>query len=285
MTETSFRAGTGTGVIAGTRSGAGPALLMLHGGPGLTDYTGLLAGETAGWEVIRYQQRGVSPSATEGPLDVGQHVTDAIAVLDALGLDRVVVAGHSWGGHLALHLAVAAPERITALAAIDPLGAVPPDAGTAEFGRRLNARVPAASRPRVAELNAREPLTDAEDQEHLALLWPAYFADPVTAPPMPAGIRAHESAYGPAMESAMKLIADGFARRLPEISVPAVFVLGEDSPIPVPDGRETAALLPGAEVVVVPGAGHFPWIERPGCVAAALATLRVRAGLPGPAQS
>jgi proline iminopeptidase len=280
MTDTSFQADTGTGVIAGTRSGTGPALLMLHGGPGLTDYTGSLAGETTGWEVIRYQQRGVSPSATQGPLDVGQHVADAIAVLDGLGLDRVVVAGHSWGGHLALHLAVAAPERVTALAAIDPLGAVPPDAGATEFERRLNARVPAASRPRVAELNAHESLTDAEDQEYLALMWPAYFADPDTAPPMPAYIRSCESAYGPAMESAMKLIADGFARRLPEISVPAVFLLGEDSPVPVRAGRETAAFLPAAEVVVVPGAGHFPWIEQPGCVAAALAALRARAGLP-----
>jgi pimeloyl-ACP methyl ester carboxylesterase len=101
---------------------------------------------------------------------------------------------------------------------------------------------------------------------------------------MPASIRAYHSAHGSALESAMKLIADGFARRLPEISVPAVFVLGEDSPVPVLAGRETAALIPGAEVIIVPRAGHFPWIERPSCVAAALAALRTRAGLPGPAQ-
>jgi proline iminopeptidase len=284
MTDTGFRVDTGTGVIAGKRSGAGPALLMLHGGPGLTDYMGLLSGETAGWEMIHYQQRGVSPSATEGPLDVGRHVADAVAVLDGLGLDRVVVAGHSWGGYLALQLAVAAPERVAALAAIDSMGAAQLDAGAAGFHRGLEAGLPAASRPRVDELGSRERLTDAEDQEYLALMWPAYFADPDSAPPMPAFIRSHDSAHRPAMESALKLLADGFARRLPEISVPAVFVLGEGSPIPLSVGRETAALIPAAEVVVVPGAGHFPWIERPGSVAAALADLRARAGLPGPAQ-
>ncbi len=40
-----------------------------------------------------------------------------------------------------------------------------------------------------------------------------------------------------------------------------------------------AALLPDAEVVVVPGAGHLPWHERPGCVASALAAVRDRAGI------
>ena len=37
---------------------------------------------------------------------------DAVAVLDAAGLREVVVLGHSWGGYLALRLAVAAPERV-----------------------------------------------------------------------------------------------------------------------------------------------------------------------------
>jgi proline iminopeptidase len=68
--------------------------------------------------------------------------------------------------------------------------------------------------------------------------------------------------------------ADGFADRLRDIRVPAVFVLGERSPMPVSQGEQTAALLPEAEVIVVPGAGHLPWHEHPGCVARPPVILR-----------
>ena len=82
----------------------------LDGGPGLSDYTAPLADELAdGFRVLRYQQRGLAPSVTTGPFSVEQHVADAVAVLDAAGAGRAYVVGHSWGGHLAMHLAVRAP--------------------------------------------------------------------------------------------------------------------------------------------------------------------------------
>ena len=80
-----------------TIEGDGPALLCLHGGPGMSDYLDVLGDETDGWRRIRYTQRGLAPSTTDGPFTVAQHVADAVAVLDALGLEDVVVLGHSWG--------------------------------------------------------------------------------------------------------------------------------------------------------------------------------------------
>ena len=58
---------------------------------------------------------------------------------------------------------------------------------------------------------------------------------------------------------------------------PAVLVLGECSPLPVSQGLQVAALLASGEVNAIPGAGHLPWYEQPGCVAAALVTVRARA--------
>jgi len=58
---------------------------------------------------------------------------------------------------------------------------------------------------------------------------------------------------------------------------PTVFALGASSPMPVSQGQRTAALMPAAEVNVIPDAGHLPWHEQPGCVAAALARVRERA--------
>ena len=71
-------------------------MLVLHGGPGLSDYTAPLAAElTDAFRVIRYQQRGLAPSATSGPFSISQHVADAIAVLDAAGAGRAYLIGHS----------------------------------------------------------------------------------------------------------------------------------------------------------------------------------------------
>ena len=55
-----------------------------------------------------------------------------------------------------------------------------------------------------------------------------------------------------------------FWDRLPEIDAPVLIVHGADDPIPVEMVRELDASLPQSELVIVEGAGHFPFIERPG---------------------
>jgi pimeloyl-ACP methyl ester carboxylesterase len=102
------------------------------------------------------------------------------------------------------------------------------------------------------------------------LLWPGYYADPASAPPMPSFIRISGQAYGATIASVVEQLAGGFSEKLREVRVPAVFVLGAASPMPVSQGQQTAELMPGGEVQVVPGAGHLPWHEQPGCVARAL---------------
>jgi len=52
--------------------------------------------------------------------------------------------------------------------------------------------------------------------------------------------------------------------RLPEVRLPALFVHGERDPLPVRSSMETAELIAGARVEVVPDCGHFVWLERPG---------------------
>jgi proline iminopeptidase len=279
VTEASFEADTDAGTIAGRVLGSGPALLFLHGGPGLTDYGRLLADETAGWQVISFQQRGLRPSATSGPFTVEQNVADALAVLDAREIDGAVVAGHSFGGFLALQLALLHPDRVRGLVLIDGLGAIG-DGGTAEMNEALLGRLlpDAASRLQVlaGQVSDGEP-TDDQATEQLRLIWPGYFADPRSAPPPPADMRLSARANSATFVSARAHLEAGLAARLGAIAVPVVSVLGEQSPMPVRQGEQTAALIPGAEVRVIPAAGHLPWIERPGCVAGALATVLARA--------
>jgi proline iminopeptidase len=267
-----FTANTSAGPIVGSVQESGAPLLLLHGGPGMSDYMELLTPELTGWRSIRYQQRGLAPSTVAGPFTVERHVADAVAVLDELGIDRAVVLGHSWGGYLALNLALAHPGRIKGLVIVDPLGAVG-DGGLADLGQNLGSRLLPSAVERYAEVTARLAAPDPSDDdmlESLRLLWPGYFADPPTAPPLPPFLRASVGSYAGTLASVAELQASGLAERLEAIEVPAIFVLGEHSPMPVSQGERTAALLRRGEVQLVPAAGHLPWHEQPGCVAAAL---------------
>jgi pimeloyl-ACP methyl ester carboxylesterase len=276
MTSRAFTAQTPQGPIAGWVDGDGPPLLLLHGGPGMSEYLSMLGSEVDGWQTIRYQQRGIAPSTLDGPLTVERHVADAIAVLDELQLGRVTVLGHSWGGHLALHLALAHPGRVAGLVAIDPLGAVG-DGGVAELMQHLGERMSPESAAAYGALAERlaGPDPAMEDMTaSLRLLWPGYFADQSSIISYPPDLRLDPVSYVGTFGSIAEHLAGGFAAKLASVNAPAVFVLGGGSPMPVSQGEQTAALLPAAQVVVVPDAGHMPWHEQPGCVAAALDKVR-----------
>jgi proline iminopeptidase len=277
MSDGGFTVDTDRGAICGSVGGDGPELVLLHGGPGLSDYTELLDGETSDWRTVRYQQRGLAPSSLEGPFDVDRHVTDAAAVLEAVVVDKAVLLGHSWGAHLALQVALALPERVLAVVAVDGLGPAG-DGGATAFGAELRRRTAPNSLTRLNEIDARPPgqeVTDAEALESLALVWPAYFADPSSAPPMPPDLRLSARCSSATFESVLRQLGDeSFARRLAHLDVPVVTVVGGSSPMPTSVAEEMTALLPQGDLVVVPGAGHLPWHEQPGCIADVLAALR-----------
>jgi pimeloyl-ACP methyl ester carboxylesterase len=284
VSEERFVAVTPDGPIAGSVTGSGLALLLLHGGPALSDYMDMLIPEVGDWRAVRYQQRGLPPSVVDGPYTVERHVADALAVLDSLQIGRAVVLGHSWGGHLALQLAVAHPDRVAGLVIVDGLGAVG-DGGAAEMGQHLGERLLPAAAAQYGEVAVRlagaEP-TDADMLASLTLLWPGYFAEPATAPPIPPYLRISLACYVGTFASVAEHLEHGFGEALRGVQAPAIFVLGERSPMPVAQGQQTAALLPAAEVDVIPGAGHLPWYEQPGCIAAALTRIRPLTTSPDP---
>ena len=278
MDRTPLTARTPSGELTGWVTGAGPRVLAVHGGPGLSyDYLDAAIATLAGsHEVATFQQRGLAPSTEEGEFTIAEALADVEAVLDTLGWERAILLGHSWGGHLVLHAAAAIPQRLVGVLAVDPLGAVG-DGGAAQFGAEMLARMPAPARDRARLLDEREQageLTMEEDLEALTLYWPSYFADPAAAPPMPPvtlsqrayqGLMADVEARLPALEQA-----------LPSVAVPVGVLVGELSPMPPSAGIDTAERIPGAWWHVEPGAGHFPWHEAPGCLPPAMNRLRSR---------
>jgi len=258
----------------------GPALLCLHGGPGLSNYlTSSLGDEALGWRQVGYTQRGLPPSTTEGPFTVAQHVADAVAVLDDLRLDDAVVLGHSWGGFLAAVLAVEHPDRVRGLLLVDPLGIVG-DGGYERFEAQMAARTPEDVRERAEELDQRAMAgegTEADALDSLRLVWPAYFADPPTAPPMPDELGLSVPCYSQTLESALALLATGeLPARAAAYQRPVEVLYGLGSPFPADAAIDTAMAFWDGVATGVPGAGHFPWLEEPGCVTDALVRLGMR---------
>jgi pimeloyl-ACP methyl ester carboxylesterase len=282
VTWTEFTTHDDRPLIAGRRAGFGPPVLLLHGGPGLGfDYLRDLADELAQEnDLVWYQQRGLAPSAAGAPYTVAADVDDARRVLDALGWDKAWVVGHSWGGHLALHVAAALPERLLGALAVDPLGSVG-DGRWPEFDEEIFRRTPAGVRARARELDELTTAGAANDElalEQMRLVWPAYFADPEQAPEMPELRIASERSA----EMGRSILAElpVLEARLPEIRMPVGFVHGSRSPMPLAASTDAADRIPGAWVEVVDGAGHFVWVESPGAVRAALRRLTAARAAP-----
>jgi len=261
------------GVLGGWVVGSGAPVLLLHGGPGLSfSYLDDLAVELAAdFRVASFQQRGLEPSTLSGPFSVGQAVDDAVSVLDGLQWERALVVGHSWGGHLALRVAAAHPERLLGALAVDPIGVVG-DGGMAAFDAEIVARTPKGARERARELDDRALAgegTAEESLESLRLVWPAYFADPENVPAMRASVEAYCGIVGE-MTAGMDRVAAELARG----AVPYGIVAGAASPIPWGQAARASAELSSRSFLdVVPGAGHIVWLEAPGRVRAALRRL------------
>ena len=127
--------GQGVRLRATRWPGEGVPVLLLHGLASSRRFWDLVVPGLAGLPVLALDQRGHGDSERpEGPYDGATVAADALTALDALGLSRVVVVGHSWGGLTALRLAATAPERVLSVVSVDgPLAvrALAPDRAAA----------------------------------------------------------------------------------------------------------------------------------------------------------
>ncbi len=270
------------------RQGKGPPLALLHGGPGIWDYFDELAVMIDDLvEVCRYDQRGSGRSEGGPPYDVATFVADLDALRAHWGHERWILAGHSWGADLALAYTVEHPKRVTALIHLDGTGVV--DDWHDEYHTNSDARRTPEQRARRLELRvlvkAGGELTQEQDREYCVLTWMADYAD---------SRRASEFArkllrpYGPnyAVNDLLgadwkRLLADGeFVEGVYNIDAPVLVLHGMEDPRPARLAERFASSLPNAELVIIPEAGHIPWLERPEPVRVALRRFLARVTQP-----
>ena len=234
------------------RGGDGPPLLWLHGLGGVDRSHPLLEGLAERHTVFAPLAPGFSNLGELDELDdvhdLAMHYDD---LLDVLGLEHAVVAGHSFGAMLAAELAAHYPRRVTALVLISPVGL-------------WNDAYP------VADLFALTP------SEMPALL----YADPSKAPSAPTSAGSAPDIEGIiALAQSLTTVAKflwpiperGLARRLARISAPTLILFGEDDAVVPPRYAEDfVAAIPGASSKLIAGAGHMVASESPYEVLAAI---------------
>lgn len=282
-TET-VTADDGAGLWA-QRSGRGAEPLVLcHGGPGLwdmfEDVAGLL-GDLA--SVVRWDQRGCGRSdPRDGPWTSERAVADLDAVRGHFGLERMTLLGHSWGAQLALSYALAHPERVRALVYVSGTGIGPDadwhDAYRHNFRARLGESPELLARWR--ELTDRRPhLSDAEARESAVLQWSVEFEERERA--LEHARRMADPWFGvnfacnQAFNAERKRIwgTPDLYDRCRALDLPVVIVDGvaDIRPRTAVDSLERA--LPRVRRVVLPEAGHLPWVEDPAGFRQAVATV------------
>jgi proline iminopeptidase len=230
---------------------------------------------------------------TSPPADIFGYALPAIiaffdTVRDRLGLGRVTVMGHSWGGLVAAAWAAAHPESVARLVVIDGYSGGYEGSGSAvDYGaaraERDRAYARHASRPWYdAAVRALAEADEEERDERVWIsgfdpAWPMYFADPYS--PLSAAHLARVRAEV-RMNMAMSNAWFGGGQHFDHIDIlpslaavkcPALVIAGQHDFICGPAwNRPIAAAIPGARYVEIADAGHIPQYEQPGAFRAAL---------------
>jgi len=228
--------------------GSGEPLLLVmgHGWPRQM-WARHLPALTERFRVITFDNRGVGQTTTTlSQWTLADMADDAVAVLDAAGVGRAHVYGASMGGGIAQVMVLVHPERVSALI----LGCT--------AARAAQRRVPVL--PLVRHLL---PALLAGRQARTVALAQALVYGPATDPALIAeDVRLLESLHRPAegLRAQRQAIMDyeGSEARLGSIRSPTLIMHGSDDRlVPLHYGEELARLIPDAELVVLPGAGHM----------------------------
>lgn len=120
-TERDIVSRDGTSIRVWRNGGTGPAVLIAPGLGTVPEAWPLLLEASCGYDVVSWYQRGTFGSARPADprrVTLKDHTDDAVAVLNAVGFDRAVVAGWSMGVNTAFELALRAPERVAGIVGV-----------------------------------------------------------------------------------------------------------------------------------------------------------------------
>jgi len=251
------------GVMAESSESSAPPLVLLHAFPLDARMWDPVRGRLAAWtRVITPDLRGFG--RTELPLsdrspDLADAAADVVAMLDGLGLQRVVLGGCSMGGYVAMAVLRKAPERVAGVVLLDTKAEA-----DGEQARQNRHRVAErAEREGVRDWLAAEMLGsllgDSTRTHHVDVM--EHTRDLIDAQ-QPSGVAWAQRAMANRPDSTETLRAT---------TVPALVLVGAEDVLTGPgDARRMTRELQDSSLVTVSAAGHLAPLEAPGEVAGAI---------------
>ncbi len=245
---------------------SGNALIANHGGPGMTSHYMVSLEQLASTEfaVVTYDQRGMGRS-TMPPDDASygllNYVADLEAVRKAVGVEKVHILGHSWGGLVAMRYATVHPQKVRSIILVN---SGPPNwqamqVAQANFNQRI------AELQQQGVIPEELPTTVSERMEAIGV---AYYADPGFEMPDEL-MNTFQSMDPDTFETVNRLTwtAVGnydFTAELAGLNHPVLMLYGANDPFGLSMAETTRAALSSARVefVTLEGCGHF-WQECP----------------------
>jgi pimeloyl-ACP methyl ester carboxylesterase len=246
--------------------GSGPALLLLHGlGCDHTTWAPVLSSLARRYTVIAPDLLGHGSSAKpRADYSVGGYANGMRDLLTVLGIDRVTVMGHSFGGGVAMQFAYQFPERTERLVLVAP-GGLGPEVTPAIRAITLpgfHQAMGLVTLPGVRQLTktalrilAASGLSQARDLDEVAEI-----VDSFKDPRARAAIRHVVSAVVDWRGQVVTMADRAYLTQ----AMPMCVVWGtDDAVIPVSHAGIAAELAPDATVEVIANAGHFPHKDHP----------------------
>jgi len=225
------------------KGGSGPPVLVLHGwGSSVEGVRPMLHGLSLGQTVIAVDLPGFGqaepPPDHWGTYDYAAWVG---AFMDVIQCPQAHLIGHSFGGRIAIVLAAKYPHRVNRLVLVDSAGIIP------SRGRDYQARVQLFKTAR--RLAGWIPVDSWRDSA----------LDQVRA----AFGSVDYQAAGALRSVFVRVVNEDLRPLLPDIKANTLLVWGEnDRDVPVSDGQIMAREIPHSRLEVLPGAGHFSYMDR-----------------------
>jgi 3-oxoadipate enol-lactonase len=234
-------------------SGEGFPLLLIHGFTGNLRNWALQARVlTHGFRMVSFDQRGHGHSGKPTqPEDYSLELMaeDAYGLMRHLGIDECYLIGHSMGGMVAQHLALTHPEPVRALVLVDTAAEVTSAMRTQEGAHLIEiARDQGMEAVFEEQLRVNSLADQLRGQPQLLGLWRQQF------------LLTSREAY---MYCARAIVGrEPLLDKLHAIEAPTLIICGENDAPMVEASRRMHERIAGSEMVIIPGAGHTPQIER-----------------------
>ncbi|MEZ2222589.1 proline iminopeptidase-family hydrolase [Rhizobium sp. RCC_161_2] len=261
-------------VIAYNFGSGAETVFCLNGGPGLPcDYLreahSCLVDQ--GYRVVAFDQLGTG--ASDRPTDpalwtIGRYVEETETVRKALGLGKVHMLGHSWGGWLAIDYALTYPENLQTLILEDTVADMPHL--ILELERLRSALGPET----VAMMQKHEAQGTYDHPEYMAAVTILNYRHVCRLPEWPAPVRRSLDDWnmGPyaTMQGPNEFLYIGNLKDwnripdLPRMTVPTLITVGEHDELTPACALRMKLAIPNAELKVFANASHMPFYENPG---------------------